>query len=83
MFTIYCVCNELQDVPIEGYTKYNDGWYEGKRLFKSKINRGVFLPLKGLHPDKRFANAEAEELPNCKLCALSQPGIISNCLNRT
>lgn len=56
-----------QDAPIDGHTKYDDGWYGGKRLFESQINRGLFLPLKGLHPDRRFTSDEPVELPNRKL----------------
>ena len=72
---------------MEGYKKYNDGWHGGKRLFESQANRGVFLPLKELHPNKRFANYGAQELPNCKLCVLSQLrriyNVLCNFLHRT
>ena len=71
MLVIMYICTYyiLQDSPIEGYAKYGDGWHGGKRLFESQINRGLFLPMKGLHPDKRFASDDAQELPNRKLCS--------------
>ena len=62
-----CGCTYvLQEAPIDGHAKYDDGWYGGKRLFESQINRGMFLPLKGLHPDWRFASDDSQELPNRK-----------------
>ena len=62
----------LQDSPVEGYTKYDDGWHGGKRLFMSQINRGLFLPMKGLFPDERFLCDHTKDLPNRKLGALNK-----------
>jgi len=40
---------------MSGY-KFNDGWYQEIQYFQSQPGRGYFVPLLGLHPDKRFTD---------------------------
>ena len=57
LYVVLLLC--MQEKPEEDFAgKYTDGWLGGIELFQSKPNRGVFLALSGLHPDKRQCSCE-------------------------